>query len=345
MKLLIITQKVDKEDDILGFFHHWVEKFSEKLEKLYVVCLWQGEYHLPDNVEVFSLGKEKGESKIKYIFRFYKYIWKLKKEYDWVFVHMNPIYVVLGGAFWKIWKKKIYLWYNHHYGSIILKSAIKIADSVFYTSPFSFSSKFKKSKIMPAGIDTEIFKRNNKIQKIPNSILSLGRISPIKNIDVLIEAAKSLDKEGIGFTLNIVGEPGEKHQEYFQKLKELSRDLEINGKIKFLGKVPNYMTPASYNQNEVFINLSPPGLFDKTVLEAMACESLVLVSSTAFKNILPEYLTFKEKNPEDLKNKILNIFRMKKEEKEILVRELREKVVQNHNLYILVGKLIQEFKR
>lgn len=355
MKLLILTQKVDREDDILGFFHRWLEKFAQKFDKLIVICLQKGEYKLPANVEVFSLGKEEFIRNLQHwhtirrlasLFRFYKYIWKLRKDYDGVFVHMNPIYVVLGGIFWKIWRKKIFLWYNHQFGNLITKMGIGLAERVFYTSPFSFASKFKKSKIMPAGIDAEKFCSMFDVRgsKLKNSILYLGRISPIKNVDVLIEAANLLDKEGIDFILNIVGEPGEKDREYFEKIRDLSKELEKKGKIKFLGKVPNYKTPEIYNQNEVFVNLSPPGLFDKAILEAMACENLVLVSSSAFGNILPEYLIFKEKNPEDLKNKILGIFEMKKEEKEWLGRELREKVIQTHNLDILVEKLISEFQ-
>ncbi|MDI6591316.1 MAG: hypothetical protein QME61_00005, partial [Patescibacteria group bacterium] len=209
MKLLIITQKVDINGNNLGFFHYWLEKFAEKVDFLNVICLLQGKYSLPSNVRVWSLGKETGRSRIKYLFRFYKYIWKLRKDYDSVFVHMNAIYIILGGIFWKIWRKKVFLWCNHQYGNLITKLGIKLANTVFYTSPFSFSSKFKKSKIMPAGIDTEIFKRDKNIQKISNSILYLGRISPIKNLDILIEAANLLDKEGIDFVLNIVGEPEE----------------------------------------------------------------------------------------------------------------------------------------
>ena len=67
MKLLIITQKVDKNDPILGFFHGWVEEFAKNVEKLTVVCLGVGEYDLPQNVQVFSLGKKIGASKLKYI--------------------------------------------------------------------------------------------------------------------------------------------------------------------------------------------------------------------------------------------------------------------------------------
>ena len=90
MKLLIITQKVDINDDVLGFFHRWLEEFAKHCEKITVICLEMGEYKLPENVKVLSLGKEDRVSKLKYIWRFYKYIWQEQKNYDKVFVHMNP---------------------------------------------------------------------------------------------------------------------------------------------------------------------------------------------------------------------------------------------------------------
>ncbi len=38
MRLLITTQKVDKKDPILGFFHRWLEEFDKHRERLRVVC-------------------------------------------------------------------------------------------------------------------------------------------------------------------------------------------------------------------------------------------------------------------------------------------------------------------
>ena len=59
MKLLIITQKIDLEDSNLSFFHRWVEKFAENLDKVYVICLWEGRHNLPENVVVsWSLNPE-----------------------------------------------------------------------------------------------------------------------------------------------------------------------------------------------------------------------------------------------------------------------------------------------
>src|SRR5680860_553091 len=103
MKLLILTQKIDIEDDVLGFFHDWVKEFSKHCDGMVVVALGVGRYALPENVKVLSLGKEVGISRIKYIRNFYKYIWQERNNYDKVFIHMNQEYILLGGLFWKIW--------------------------------------------------------------------------------------------------------------------------------------------------------------------------------------------------------------------------------------------------
>lgn len=135
MNLLILTQKVDRDDPILGFFHRWIEEFSNHCDKVTVICLSLGKYDLPKNVKVLSLGKEEqlrkrpdlgnfkrsvlGEqlNRLKYIWHFYKYIWQERKNYDSVFVHMNQEYVLLGGLIWKLFGKKVMLWRNHPDGS------------------------------------------------------------------------------------------------------------------------------------------------------------------------------------------------------------------------------------
>ena len=347
MRLLIITRKVDINDDISGFFHRWIEKFSEKFDSLNVICLQKGEYSLPSNTKVFFLGKENGKSRIRELYKFYEYIWQLRKDCGAIFVHMNPIYVVLGGFFWKLYGKKIYLWHNHKNGNLITRLAILLSDVVFYTSPQSFSAKYKKSRIMPVGIDTEIFKPQNTKYKIQNTVLYLGRFSPVKNVDVLIEAANLLDKRGTNFTLNIVGQPGEGEEKHFKKIKDMAEGLEDRRKIRFLGKVANYQTPEIYSQNDIFVNLTQAGSFDKTTLEAMACQSMVLVSNPVFEGIFPkelrEILMFKERDAEDLAKKLAYLINLPKAEKEKIGREFREIVVKRHSLDGLVDKLCINF--
>ena len=64
-KLLIITQKVDAQDDLLGFFVDWIAEFARRFEEVHVVALEVGTHSLPGNVTVYSLGKDSGKTKIQ----------------------------------------------------------------------------------------------------------------------------------------------------------------------------------------------------------------------------------------------------------------------------------------
>ena len=262
MKLLIITQKVDKNDPILGFFHRWVEEFAKNFEKITVICLENGEYHLPTNVKVLSLGKEEGKSKIKYVFKFYKYIWQERKNYDSVFVHMNQEYVLLGWKFWKLWGKKIFLWRNHAKGSWMTRLAVFFSNKVFCTSPQSYTAKFKKTKIMPVGIDTDFFEPDPSVVRKPNSVLLLGRISPVKKVLEFVNWAKSKDLEA-----TIAGPILAEDKEYGELVLK-----SLTPKIKYIGPVTQEEARRLYQSHEIYANFTPAGSMDKTIIEAAACE-------------------------------------------------------------------------
>jgi len=352
-KLLFITQKVDKDSDVLGVYHRWIEELAKRVEKINVICLYRGRVELPGNVRVFSLGKEKlvkmdrrrlpyGLARIIYILRFWKYVWRLRKDYDKVFVHMNPEYVVLAAKFWKLWGKKIFFWYNHPLGGLKARIAIMFSKVVFYTSPSAFAARYKKARQMPVGIDAEMFRRIPDIQKKKNSILYIGRISPIKYLDVLIDAALMLDGENIDFTLTIAGAPGKKGEyEYQERIKKQAEPLTRKGKIIFIDSVSNYKIPAIYNAYEISVNLTPLGSFDKTIIEAMACESLIVTSNNAVAEVLPQSLCFREKDVSDLARALTGALQLSDEEKRNYGSQFRAYVIGKHDLDTLVTKLIK----
>ncbi|MFH1979252.1 MAG: glycosyltransferase family 4 protein [Patescibacteria group bacterium] len=333
MRLLIVTQKVDKNDDVLGFFHRWILEFAKNCENVVVICLKKGEHDLPENVKVLSLGKEKGESRFKYIRRFFRHIWTERGNYNDVFVHMNQEYVLLGGLIWRILGKKVVLWRNHKYGNFWTKLAVLGAHRVLFTSPFSYTARFKKSKQMPVGINTSVFRRMD-IERKNRSILSLGRISPVKKPDLLIKAVNQMDN----VILNIVGAPTENDQDFFDLLKK-----EAGQQINFLGSIENDKTIDLYNSHELFVNLTPSGSFDKTILEAMACESLVLVANQSLKGAIPDSFLFNVDDPVDLAKKIEEVLSLSKEEKEKFEKQFRNYVVENHDLKKLVHEIFKIF--
>ena len=275
MKLLILTQKVDKSDPVLGFFHRWLQEFAKRFESIVVICLGKGEYSLPSNVKVLSLGKEENVSKMTYLWRFYKYIWQERKSYEKVFVHMNQEYVILGYKHWLVLRKPIFLWRNHAKGGFWTRLAVVFSKKVFYTSPESYTARFKKAVKMPVGIDLNFFKPDPNVTRVHNSTLFLGRISPVKKVLEFVDWVKNTD-----YSATIAGPILAKDQEYGEKVKK-----SLTEKIKYVGPVTQDGALKLYQTHEIYVNKTPAGSFDKTILEAAACGMKLMVDNPVTDNL------------------------------------------------------------
>lgn len=337
MKLLIVAQKLDLNDDNLGFFHAWIEKLAQKCERIFVICNSAGEYNLPQNVKVFSLGREIGNSKLKRYFLFYKFFLNNIKKSDRIFFHMCPEYVLAGGLISKLFGKENVLWYTHKNVSWKLKLAEKLIDKIFTASKESCRIDSKKVKMIGHGIDMEKF--SNQKLKFKDSgkfrIISVGRIAEVKNYDLLIDAAEILKSRNFDFLITIAGAPIlEKDRIYFNALKEKIEEKNLSEYINFIGPVPYKNIFEFYQQGNLFVNFSDTGSIDKVILEAMASGCLVLTSNEAFENILPEKY-FIVKNSQKIADKILYLAQNFEAD-----GFLREYVLRNHNLENLTDKLI-----
>lgn len=275
VKLLICTQKVDRNDPALGFFHRWIEEFAKHGEKITVICLEKGKYELPSNVSVYSLGKEQGvASRIAYARRFRKLIREHERDYDAVFVHMNPEYIVLGGAFWRRRGKKIVLWYVHKSVTLWLRLAMLFVDAVFTASEESFRLKSKKVRVIGHGIDTIFFSPDPNTVRTA-TILSVGRLMPSKRHDLAIRAAAIG-----GFALRVVGEGEERVH-----LERLAHELRAD--VHFAGALSQEGVRDEYRRARFLIHASETGSMDKVVLEALATDLPVITTNQELAEILP----------------------------------------------------------
>lgn len=334
MKLLITTQTVDKNDPILGFFHRWLTEFAKHFERIDVICLREGVHELPAHVHVHSLGKEYGESRVKYILRFYHFLFNLRGTYECVFIHMNPHYVLLGGIFWKLSRIPIFFWRNHARMNMMTRIAAFFATRIFYTSPYACTSRYSHAMKMPVGIDTEIFVPQEKKENTPRKILFLGRISPVKRVEIFIEAGKLLPS---GFELHIYGDDPTKEQKYITGLKQDAAPNTI-----FHEAIKNDETPNVYRTHDAYVNLTPNGSMDKTVLEAVACGVPTIVTNESFGNVLPAEFIVKEITPQILADKIVAVCRMTQEEKREQTEKSRVAVVEGHSL-VKLGELLYKY--
>ncbi|MFH0852568.1 MAG: glycosyltransferase family 4 protein [bacterium] len=348
MRILILTQKIDQNDDLLGFMHGWVKEFANRCEQVTAICLGAGSYDLPQNVKVLSLGKEKGASRLKYIFNFYKHIWRERRQYDYIFVHMNCEYVLFGGLLWRLLGKKVILWYAHYLIDWRIKLAALLSHRVVTSTSFACKLKSVKLMVVGQGIDTEYFRDlSDYVFGGQINFLFLGRISPVKDLETLIRAVGLARQQSGGIYLTIVGAPTPADEKYSDGIKNLVEELGLSEVVKFWGKVSNRETLKFYNKNDIFINLTRTGSFDKTTLEAMACERPVLVCNRSFCDIFPpdlaDKLIFKEKDSEELAKRILWLAGIDRQERQEIGRRLREIIVKEHSLKRLVAKLLEIF--
>lgn len=364
MRMLILTQKVDINDDVLGFFHRWIIEFAKNCERVTIICLHKGEYDLPENVRVYSLGKEKNNfqsvsrrtifKKFKYIFNFYRFVWRERKNYDGVFVHMNHEYVILGAPLWKIMGKKIGLWYAHGKVSLSLRVAEKLSDVIFTSTESGFRIKSGKVKVVGQGIDINKFNpsadgQKSKVKSEEDKrfkIVTVGRISPIKDYEILIKAVEILDKKGLKLQVDIIGQTDSGQKIYLENLKKMVSERKLENVINFLGSVPNKDLPFYLERGDIFVNMSHTGSLDKAILEAMACGLPVISSNEALLSVLGDYkdlLMFEKNNHNQLAEKIEYVIGLSDAERKEFSEDMRDIVIKDHNVEGFIRKIAQNY--
>ncbi|MDP3764861.1 MAG: glycosyltransferase family 4 protein [bacterium] len=336
MNLLILTQKVDKNDDNLGFFHRWLEQFSKNTGKLFVVANYLGNYALPPNVRLESLGREKGLGRIRRYLNFYKYLFEILPKTDAIFVHMIPAWVILVWPIALIFRKKIYLWYTHKSVTFSLRLAETLVEKIFTASTESCRLDSKKIIITGHGIDTEYFKPKD-LPKNSESlkILSVGRITLSKDYEFLLEVMGVVKTRGYDAVLDVVGAPMTSADfSYKNKLDDLIKKKSLQNIVNFIGPKTYAEMPDVYSSHDILLHASETGSLDKAVLEAMSCALPVVTTSEAFYKILPDRYLVKQKNPRAMAERIVRLKFMGKD------LSLRKTIAQNHNLNNLVEKIV-----
>ena len=299
MKLLITTQAVDTEDPVLGFFVRWIEEFAKHAERVEVICLREGKHALPPNVRVHSLGKERGRpflGSFTYAVRFKWLAWHLRRDYDTVFVHMNPIYFVIFGPAWRLMGKRTALWYTHKSVDVKLRIAVFWASVVFTASRESFRLPSAKVRVMGHGIDVEPFAV---VPHEPSSgalrILTTGRLSKTKRVLEMLWILDVLAGRGVAFEFTVAGGPATKEdEEYEREVKEAVAHRAYSAQVHLLGPVPHQDIPGLLAQADVFLNLSSTGSMDKAVLEPLVAGVPAVTTNEAFRDLLSPYGLFVE---------------------------------------------------
>jgi glycosyltransferase involved in cell wall biosynthesis len=172
-------------------------------------------------------------------------------------------------------ERAIEFFYDRFLGKKHINSFNEVINIAKWELPFLKKIGLEKSPAyIPNGIPKEFFK--SKINfSTPKKILYFGRISPIKNLEILIRAMSLLKNKLI--RLDIVGPAEPEYQEYLNALIK-SLDLkninfypavvELNKKIKIMDRY------------DIFILPSKREAMPQTLIEFMALGKIVIASGT-----------------------------------------------------------------
>lgn len=308
MKLLIVTQAVDLDDPVLGFFHRWIEEFAKRAESIEVICLREGRHTLPANVRVHSLGKVVNSkrravrSRIRYASRFISLVWRLRRDYDAVFVHMNPEYLVLAGPLWRLMRKRAVLWYAHGTISLRLRAAILFSSVVATASAGSVGIHTRKKRIVGHGmVVSDAYPLAPPPKDHPILLLTVGRLSPVKRVELLLEAVDLVSLRGRDVEFSVVGGRGSLDQEgYVQELRRRASVLPSSSHIRFIGPVPHKDLEKFLAHAHIFLHASATGSFDKSCLESLAAGVPVVTTNIELASTGVSAIIYAHSSAEDI---------------------------------------------
>ena len=138
--------------------------------------------------------------------------------------------------------------------------------------------------VIPEGID--IPKENKKFKNRKNiKYLYLGRIHPIKGLDILINSWKKVEENELNCSLEICGYYDD--QEYFNHLLNLVKKNGLQN-IHFGDKVYGESKSKKYLDNDIFILPSKSENFALVIAEAMSHEMPVITSKNTPWSVVKE---------------------------------------------------------
>jgi glycosyltransferase involved in cell wall biosynthesis len=349
-RLLLFNLATDADDPVLGFTTRWICALGKHVEFIHIITMRAGRVQLPDNVQLYSVGKERGYSEPRRALEFYRHLFRIlcKDHIDICFSHMIPVFTVLAAPALKLKHIPILTWYAHPSLTWTLRLAHRLSNRIVASLDTAYPYRHDKLTVVGQGIDTDLFFPNGTSPEKPPVILCVGRLSSVKDHPTLLEAAAKLRKRWKHpFRLVILGGPVTPWDKpYAQSLYEQVETLDLQDIVSFEPPTPMSELPSWYRRCTVHVNLTPTGSGDKVALEAMSCARICLVTNEGFRATLGDHadkLLFQFGNADELSERLEWVLSRSKVERDAIGLYLRQQVMGAHSLDHLVKKLVDIF--
>ena len=146
-----------------------------------------------------------------------------------------------------------------------------------------YAADANKVSLVPCGVDLSVFRpldqktvRNRLGLNGEKILLYVGRVEPLKGLDLLVETAAQMDSED-GVRMMVVGADANGGQE-MDRVKQLAKERNLEDQIDFIGQVDHLELPLYYNAADVCVVPSYYESFGLVALESMACGTPVVAT-------------------------------------------------------------------
>ncbi|MCB9134332.1 MAG: glycosyltransferase [Anaerolineales bacterium] len=181
------------------------------------------------------------------------------------------------------------------------QEVLKLADRIVAATPaelaqlqWLYKADTRKVVVVPPGVDTSHFypipqDEAREFTNIPlhhQNILFVGRIEPLKGVDLLIQAIGMMTRQGLvnrkQLSVTIIGgDPNVSRTEMtheMARLQDLRNDYGVGDVVAFLGKRGQDTLAYYYSAADVLVMPSHYESFGMVALEAMACGTPVVAT-------------------------------------------------------------------
>lgn len=189
----------------------------------------------------------------------------IKKKYNIPYVVTEHSSLVMNGLVNNYQRKLIKSAYDNANALISVGNRLKDAMSR-YTDGYIY--------VVPNIVDTTLFFYKNKNRKDKFVFVSVCILTKNKNVDLTIKAFANKFKGHSKFKLLIIGDGVEK-----KNLQFLSKELEVDEQVEFVGNVGRENVPKYLQSADVFVLPSKYETFGVAYIEALACGLPIITTS------------------------------------------------------------------
>jgi glycosyltransferase involved in cell wall biosynthesis len=249
---------------------------------------------------------------------------------------MVPLYTVVAAPFVRPRRVPLMLWYTHWKGHMVLRVAMRVCTHLLSFDTRSFPLRSTKMHGIGHGIDVDEFPCQP-VQPVagrPFRVMSLGRYSPPKKLDELIEGVRIARARGLDARIDLYGtaSPGPEAS-YKRELEQLVARVEYRGFGSVGGSIPRTELPPIYAAADVVVSdfISP----DKIVLEACASCRPVLACHESFDALfagIEPPLAFERGSPDTFADRLQALAALDDDERHAIGETLRERIRAHHSV-------------